>query len=340
MDTLCLNPDCAQPINPAAALRCQACGAPLRLNQRYRCTAVLGQGGFGRTYRAVDEGVQPPEICVVKQLWPRQSWPRQSHALGDRSTDAHHERFWLEAEQLATLGHHPQIPRLLEALDTDQGQCLVQEYIPGSSLDQLKLPLGEAQIRRLLSDLLPVLQFVHGHQVIHRDIKPANIIAPPDGRPFMLVDFGAAKTLTADALAKTGTVIGSAGYAAPEQTLGKAVFASDLFSLGLTCLHLLTGLHPFDLYSISADAWVWQPLLPQPISPDLARVLDRMVNRRLKERYSRAQDVIADLRWGRLSRPPTPDSRPPTPDSRLPTPPSPPGKNATASISLALGFRL
>ena len=336
MDTLCLNPQCPQPVNPVAALRCQSCGAPLRLNQRYRCVAVLGQGGFGRTYRAVDEGVQPPEICVIKQLWPDSSGLRQN-----RTPDSQRQRFWQEAEQLANLGHHPQIPQLLEALDTDQGQFLVQEYIPGPNLDQLNPPLEEAQIRRLLSDLLPVLQFVHDHQVIHRDIKPANIIAPPDDRPLVLVDFGASKTVNPEAMAQTGTVIGSAGYAAPEQTLGKAVFASDIFSLGLTCLHLLTGLHPFDLYAVGEDAWIWQPFLTQPISPALARVLDRMVNRRLKERYSRAQEVMADLRWGSLSqlpsssaqavpapnafgarqpRPyPTPDSRLPTPDSQLPT---------------------
>jgi hypothetical protein len=312
MDSLCLNPQCAQPVNPAAALRCQSCGAPLRLNQRYRCWAVLGQGGFGRTYRAVDEGVQPPESCVVKQLWPVSKGLHQNN-----TPDAQRQRFWQEAEQLATLGHHPQIPQLLEALDTDQGRFLVQEYIPGPNLDQLNPPLEEAQIRRLLSDLLPVLQFIHKHQVIHRDIKPANLIAPPDNRPFALVDFGASKTVDAEALAQTGTVIGSAGYAAPEQTLGKAVFASDLFSLGLTCLHLLTGLHPFNLYAVGEDAWIWQPFLPQPISPTLARVLDRMVNRRLKERYGTAQEVITDLRWSSHSPLPTP--HPPLPAPPIPT---------------------
>jgi tRNA A-37 threonylcarbamoyl transferase component Bud32 len=262
----------------------------------------------------MDEGVQPPELCVVKQLWPESMRHHQA-----KTPDTQRQRFWQEAEQLATLGHHPQIPRLLEALDTDQGQFLVQEYIPGPNLDQLNPPLEEAQIRRLLSDLLPVLQFVHEHQVIHRDIKPANIIAPPKDRPLVLVDFGASKTVDSEALAQTGTVIGSAGYAAPEQTLGKAVFASDIFSLGLTCLHLLTGLHPFDLYAVGEDAWIWQPFLTQPISPALARVLDRMVNRRLKERYSRAQEVMADLRWGGLSQALTFKSRLPTPDSQLPT---------------------
>lgn len=300
MPTLCLSPRCPQPLNLAGATHCQACGQPLWLNQRYRCEAVLGEGGFGRTYLAVDEQMTPPGRCVVKQLVAGQSLRANGQAWND-----YHRRFRLEAEQLAILGQHPQIPQLLAVVDNAQGQFLVQEYIPGPNFDQLadeQSPMNEAQIRSLLADLLPVLQFVHDHQVIHRDIKPANLIAQPAPNPVALVDFGASKYIYDEALLKkTGTVIGSAGYVAPEQALGKAVYASDIFSLGLTCLHLLTGLHPFDLYSVSEDAWDWQPLLRQSISPSLAQVLNRMVNRRLTERYSTAQEVMADLRWGGLS---------------------------------------
>jgi len=277
-------------------LTCQACGASLRLNQRYRGQGLLGEGGFGRTYLAVDARASPPRQCVVKQ----------ATVIAYRSTQDSaelHRRFQLEAQQLATLGQHPQIPQLLDVLDNAQGQFLVQDYIPGPNLAQLaqQQSFNELQVRRVLTDLLPVLQFVHSHQVIHRDIKPANIIAPPAPKPLVLVDFGASKYIYDQALLeKTGTVIGSAGYVAPEQALGKAVFASDIFSLGLTCLHLLTGLHPFDLYSVSEDAWAWRPFLSNPVSPALARVLERMVNRNLRERYSTAQEVMADLRWGGL----------------------------------------
>ncbi|HIK46253.1 MAG TPA: serine/threonine protein kinase, partial [Leptolyngbyaceae cyanobacterium M65_K2018_010] len=242
---------------------------------------------------------KPPSPCVVKQ-----TRIDRLTGLSPEERAKHHRRFQLEAQQLATLGQHPQIPQLLDVVDNDQGQFLVQEYIPGPNLDQLaqQQPMDEAQIRRILADLLPVLQFVHSHRVIHRDIKPANIIAPPPPQALVLVDFGASKYIYDQALLeKTGTVIGSAGYVAPEQALGKAVFASDIFSLGLTCLHLLTGLHPFDLYSVSDDAWVWQPFVANPVSPALGRVLDRMVNRSLKERYGSAREVMADLRWGGLS---------------------------------------
>lgn len=288
---------CPQPLNPTGASHCQACGQPLWVDRRYRCETVLGQGGFGRTYLAVDQQQTPPGRCVVKQLG-------LGLRVNGQARDDDRRRFWLEAEQLAVLGQHPQIPQLLAVVDNAQGQFLVQEYIPGPNFDQLAdgQPLNETQIRSLLDDVLPVLQFIHDHRVIHRDIKPANLIAQPAPYPVALVDFGASKYIYDQAsLKKTGTVIGSAGYVAPEQALGKAVYASDIFSLGLTCLHLLTGLHPFDLYSVSEDAWDWQPLLNQAISPALAQVLNRMVNRRLKERYGTAQEVMADLRWGGLS---------------------------------------
>ncbi|OKH50191.1 hypothetical protein NIES30_05730 [Phormidium tenue NIES-30] len=265
---------------------------------------MLGQGGFGRTYLAMDESTDPPAVCVLKQM---------TLAVGSDRGERR-DRFHREADGLATLGQHPQIPALLDVIDNAQGQFLVQEYIPGRNLDQLMQQSsnlgGEALVQRVLYELLPVLVYIHDHRVIHRDIKPANIIVPPSPQLLALVDFGAAKALRAafppgiadpEQLKRTATVIGSAGYAAPEQALGKAVYASDIFSLGVTCLHLLTGLHPFDLYSVSDDAWVWQPYVTAPTSPALGRVLNRMVSRRLQERYSTAQEVLADLRWSGLA---------------------------------------
>jgi serine/threonine protein kinase len=291
---------CAQPENADDAEVCQTCGQPLLLNGRYRCTSLLGQGGFGRTYRAMDAGEHPPVPCVVKQIFPGgAALPGKAVGL-DLDEAELHRRFQLEGRQLAVLGKHPQIPALLAVVDNAQGQFLVQEYVPGPNLDQLvqQQPVDETLVRRVLTEILPVLQFVHNHQVIHRDVKPANIIAPDAPQPLSLVDFGASKHIYEQALLdKTGTVIGSAGYVAPEQALGKAGFASDLYSLGVTCLHLLTGQHPFDLYSVSDDAWIWKTFVQTPVSKRLARVLDRMVKRRLKERYQSADEVMADLRW-------------------------------------------
>jgi serine/threonine protein kinase len=155
----------------------------------------------------------------------------------------------------------------------------VQEFIDGRNLNQElkeKGTFSEAKIRQLLENLLPMLQFVHSNQVIHRDIKPENIIRHSVDNTLYLVDFGIAKLATEPILPKTGTVIGSEGYTAPEQYEGKPRFTSDLYSLGATCYHLLTWADPSRLlYS-----WVdWQKELTdtletRDISDELIQILN------------------------------------------------------------------
>ncbi|HEY9641118.1 MAG TPA: serine/threonine-protein kinase, partial [Coleofasciculaceae cyanobacterium] len=283
----CLNPVCQKPGNPDAAKFCQNCGWTLRVSDRYRAVELIGQGGFGRTLLAIDE--QQGDRCVIKQLLPR--------GLGLNAPKAT-ELFRREIAQLIELGQHPQIPELLDHWEGEDALYLIQEYIEGSNLEQILLKEGiwnEAQIWNLLADLLPVVQFVHSRQVIHRDIKPENIVRSPHGK-LVLVDFGASKSATATALIRTGTLIGSAGYVAPEQTMGKAVFASDLYSLGVTCIHLLTGMHPFDLYSVSQDAWVWQQYAATPLTSRLRKVLDKLLQKGISQRYQSASEVLQDLR--------------------------------------------
>ncbi|NEQ44508.1 MAG: protein kinase [Leptolyngbya sp. SIOISBB] len=291
MTTLCINPDCPEPDNPDDRDRCQGCGARLILGQRFRPVNLLGQGGFGRTVLAWDEAADPPQRCVIKQI---------VRSRGSREADL------AEAQRLADLGQHPQIPQLIAILDSPRDLCLVQSYVAGRNLEEVLQAEGvfdEQQVRLLLLDLLPVLRFIHQRGIIHRDVKPENILLPELGPP-ILVDFGAARTApTAAELERTGTVIGSAGYAAPEQALGKAVPASDLYGLGMTCLHLLTAVHPFDLYSVATDRWVWRDFTPQPVGNALGRVLDRLVARSLRSRYDNADAVMADLAPAGIWRP-------------------------------------
>lgn len=270
---------------------CGTCGQKLRLCDRYRPIRLIGQGGFGRTFLAADDDTDPSRLCVIKQLL----------RSGSSSAYTDDQRFQEEAKRLRELGHHPQIPQLFDYLEQADGQYLIQEYISGPNLEQLlskQGPFDEKRVRHLLSEILPVLQFVHSCQIIHRDIKPANLIASLHSSQWMLVDFGASKHISQNSLLeKTGTVIGSAGYVAPEQALGKATFASDLYSLGITCIHLLTGVHPFDLYSTSEDRWTWRTYVHTPVSLKLARILDQMLARGLRERYAAADAVLADLNW-------------------------------------------
>ena len=291
----CLNPVCPNPAQPGGGRFCQQCGTGLRLRERYVIHRLIGQGGFGRTFLAVD-GARSHAPCVIKQFLPT----AQDTATYEKASHL----FLREALRLNDLGRHPQIPELWAYFEQGHQQFLVQEFVDGVDLEKELAEVGrfdEAKILALLQELLPVLDFIHQHQVIHRDIKPANIIrrksatadAPPP--PLVLVDFGAAKIATATALARTGTVIGSAGFVSPEQLGGKAEFASDLYSLGVTCIYLLTGVDPFTLYSFAEDGWVWREYLTTPVSPPLGQVLDRLIARPLKARYRTAAEALAAL---------------------------------------------
>ncbi|GAC1494580.1 MAG: hypothetical protein NVS2B14_08170 [Chamaesiphon sp.] len=194
------------------------------------------------------------------------------------------------------LGNHPQIPELLDYFEQDGQQYLVQEFIDGKNLEQELAESGafkEVQIHQFLQDLLPVLQFVHEQQVIHRDIKPANIIRRSSDTQLILVDFGTAKFATSTAL--TGTAIGTAEYAAPEQIRGKATFGSDLYSLGVTCIYLLTQVSPFDLFDSTEDNWVWRDYLNSPLSEALAQILDKLLQNAVRRRYQSVAAVLKDL---------------------------------------------
>lgn len=306
----CLNPDCQKAdSNPVGAKFCQNCGSKLLLQGRYRSLKLIGQGGFGRTFLAVDEDQPSKSRCVIKQFFPVGAGIVPAQGIANRQKAA--ELFEQEAVRLEELGQHPQIPQFLGHFEQDNRQYLVQEFIEGQNLAQFLKAEGafsERQIRDLLKSLLPVIEFIHSHNIIHRDIKPENIIrhtpppaAPPlsnggiGGGQWVLVDFGAAKYATGTALARTGTAIGSAGYAAPEQAGGKAVFSSDLYSLGVTCLHLLTQTEPFDLYSFSEATWVWRNYLSCRVSRRLGQILDKMVEMATSRRFQSALQVLDAL---------------------------------------------
>jgi len=268
---------------------CQSCGRKLLLAERYRAIKLIGAGGFGRTLLAEDEYKPSKPLCVIKQFYPQ----------GQNNAGKAAELFQQEAVRLEQLGKHSHIPELLAYFEQDSRQYIVQEFIDGQNLAEELAETGifrEKQIRSLLGDLLPVLQFIHEGQVIHRDIKPDNIIRRRLDGKLVLVDFGAAKYATGTALGKTGTTIGSAGYAAPEQTFGQAVFASDIYGLGVTCIHLLTDIEPFELYSAMESAFVWRHHLGNnPVSDQLGRVLDKMAQSVVKQRYKSAEGVMRAL---------------------------------------------
>jgi WD40 repeat protein len=267
------------------------------LRNRYRILKQLGQGGFGKTFLAEDLD-KLNEACVVKQFSPAAEIQANPELLQKAIA-----LFTQEAKRLQTLGEHPQVPGLLASFEEGGQLYLVQQFIQGQTLAEHFKAEGRynaSEIRSLLLGILPILDFIHQHQVIHRDIKPENIIFSKTGK-FVLVDFGAAKYQFVNAAPKTSMLIGTAAYAAPEQLAGKATFASDLYSLGVTCIHLLTGMEPFDLFDVQENDWDWQTYLEEPIDAKLAAILDRMLILATKRRYQSAAEVLTDLERDRPS---------------------------------------
>ncbi|MBC1195066.1 GUN4 domain-containing protein [Microcystis aeruginosa BLCCF158] len=313
--SLCLNPNCSAD-NPDGNKFCEKCRSKLFLQERYQAIKLIGQGGFGKTFKAVDNSKPSKPYCVIKQFFPS--------AQGTDTIQKASELFKKEAIQLEKLGRHPQIPELFAYLTHDDNrQYLVQEYIEGQNLEQELKSQGvfnEAKIKALLTDILPVLDFIHSQGVVHRDIKPENIIRRNSDKKAVLVDFGASKVVTPLNRSVTGTVIGSAEYIAPEQANGKAINASDLYSLGVTCIYLLTQVSPFDLFDTSEHEWIWrQFLVNNKVRDDLGRVLDKMIEIGTRKRYQSAREILQDLAG---QSPPTSIQTPATP-RYSPTPKTP-----------------
>jgi serine/threonine protein kinase len=165
MTSQCLNPDCLH-VNPKHGDLCQRCNSQLLLMNRYRAISFLGQGGFGRTFLAIDKFKPSKPLCVIKQFLPE--------VKGLKAIQKATELFEQEATRLDQLGKHEQIPALLAFFDQEERKYLIQEYVDGSDLLKILSVEGvfnQQQIKELLHDLLDVLKFVHENNVIHRDIK-------------------------------------------------------------------------------------------------------------------------------------------------------------------------
>ena len=289
---LCLACDRA---NSITTKFCTQCGAKLQIQERYRALKVIGQGGFGKTFLAQDESKPSQPRCVIKQFAFETVNPNASQGTLDVAI----RLFEQEAKRLDDLGKHPQIPELLSFTIHEGKQYLIQEFIDGETLEQELARVGafsEQQVRDVLVEVLQILEFVHSKSVIHRDISPDNIIRRHSDKKLVLVDFGAAKHATATLLAKTGTGIGKPSYGAPEQMLGKSVFQSDLFGLGVTCLHLLTNVEPFTLYDVLENEYQWRQFLNgKVVSNELGKLLDRMTSYRVKERPNSVIEALQEL---------------------------------------------
>jgi serine/threonine protein kinase len=257
-----------------------------RYNDRYLVTKSLGEGGFSRTFLAKDEQTQ--QLCVLKQL--KLHPDPSSYAIIKRGFDR-------EVAILKRL-KHPQIPVLYDSFGEHGQFYLVQEYIEGETLQERLDAVGkfdEEAVKQFLIKILPVLNYIHSQNIIHRDIKPANIILQQSDDLPVLIDFGAVKEVMSSLFVSYGkdgdaTKIGTLPYMAPEQFVGKPAIASDLYSLGKTAIHLLTGAVPDTGYSQPNPTWANQ--LPT-VSSGFVRVLNKAVKFELDDRFETANEMLA-----------------------------------------------
>ena len=265
------------------------------LNNRYRIIKTLGRGGFGETYLTIDNHMPSGRKCVLKQLKPIVKESKMPLWMK--------ERFQREAAILEELGNGSnQIPQLYAYFSEDDKFYLVQEWIEGLTLNQYWEQEGNLhrdEVRQILTQLLPVLDYVHSRRIIHRDIKPENIILRQGDKLPFLIDFGAVKEAIATEVNGSSNSfsasIGTPGYMSSEQAAGRPIYSSDLYSLGLTAIFLLTGLAPHELETDPRNGEIIWREHAVNVDPELADILDRSIKFHPRDRFASAQEMLNAL---------------------------------------------
>lgn len=276
------------------------------LTQRYRVICLLAHGGMGSVYQAYDLVLD--RQVAVKQL---QFDPLAS----ERAVEQIREQFQREARILASLDH-PNLPRVTDHFAEDGFEYLVMDYVAGQSLHELiegsRTGLSESQVLDWVDQLLSALEYIHHRGIIHRDVKPSNIRLTPDGQIF-LVDFGLVKFYDPEN-PRTATIthgLGTPEYAPPEQydtQLGHTDPRSDVYALGATLYHLLTGQAPPTATQQMSDPEIFRHprTINANVSPDVERVILRAMELRRSRRFASAADMSAALRLAQRRKPSEP----------------------------------
>jgi serine/threonine protein kinase len=271
------------------------------LKGRYAVRSTIGQGGMGRTYLAQDLE-RFNETCVLKEFIP----PQDSQEVTEKAK----ELFRREASVLYQI-RHPQVPEFRATFESEGRLLLVQDYVEGKNyrnllLDRLKdgQTFSENEIFALMQQLLPVLSYLHSHNIIHRDISPENLMLRSQDNLPVLIDFGVVQETTAKLNSQMGipsaTVAGKAGYAPPEQLQsGNAYANSDLYALAVTSIVLLTGREPSELFDSINLAWNWQQFTN--VNPAFSRVINQMLSYKPTNRYRSADEVMQALQVAQAS---------------------------------------
>ncbi|WP_276522231.1 serine/threonine-protein kinase [Kallotenue papyrolyticum] len=249
---------------------CQQCGKDVLLDDTYRITQVIKEGGMGIVYQAVDaDGA----FYAIKEMH-------------DRFTDAREreegiQRFLEEAQLLRQLRGHPGIPQIYRSFIDEGRYYLAMEFVWGEDLEELLKRHGafpEAQVLIWADELCDVLEHLHANGLIYRDMKPSNVMITHEGH-VKVVDFGIAKLLQPG---QRGTMIGTPGYSPPEQYQGITTVQSDIYALAATLHHLLTGRDPRNEPPFSFPP---VRMLRPAISPQTEAALQRALALEVEKRF-------------------------------------------------------
>lgn len=269
--TFCTNPNCLNRQNTDTAKTCASCDSKLLIQGRYRPLKPISKKKT--TFFAIDERKKAKPPCIIQQIEPTSTSPYTQEIV----------------QNYQQLPPSPHLPKLLNYTTLENRHYFIFEYIEGINLTQELLTSGtltETELRQLLEQILPLLEQLHNQQLLHNNIKPQNIIhSNQPNNPYILVGFtGTPTPQTSDRI-----------YSAPEQIQGQPTPASDLYSLGVTCLHLITGIHPLELLDSKEDNWEWQNYLRRELPKNLLILLRSLVQRSQLGRYQLASQALQDL---------------------------------------------
>jgi TonB family protein len=263
----------------------------LALGGKYKILGKIGAGGFGEVF--LGEHTQLHRKVAIKILL---------HSISTQ--DDLVKRFQREARSAAALTH----PNIIDIYDVGEGEGIyffVMKYIEGETLSQhmqRERQMDPAKAIHIVQQVADALDYAHENNVVHRDIKPANVMLDPYGKP-LLMDFGVARVQYEGNLTKTGTLLGTPHYLAPEQPLGKPIDGrSDIYSLGIMFYEMLAGRPPFhDENSITLIfKHINEP--PQPLNaqvpdldPELCFIVHKMIEKAPENRFQSAGEVVQAL---------------------------------------------
>jgi serine/threonine protein kinase len=284
----------AEPLRTTPTAQAEAAAAPRPRLADYEVLGEVGRGGMGVVYKAWHKGLKRP--VALKMI-------RSAELAGAEALD----RFRREAEVVAAL-NHPHVVQVYEVGEQDGQPFLALEFLGGGSLDRRLggRPQPPRDAAGLVETLARAMQAAHERGIVHRDLKPANVLLTADGTP-KIADFGLAKHLgAATGGTRSGAVLGTPSYMAPEQAAGKQTEvgpAADVYALGAVLYELFTGGPPFR-GETSLDT-VQQVLTQEPVSPrrlqpklprDLETICIKCLQKEPRKRYASAAALAEDLR--------------------------------------------